>query len=145
MRYRKPVALIECVQVTAIMAIAMVNSSFADDTPATADSEPGQVRVPSSQMIWDAAPHNAFTDLIRWKDRWYCSFREGEAHGSYDGKVRILVSTDGKVWQSAVQFVDRGRDLRDPKLCVLPDGGLLVGAGARQPDKDADGFEVTSR
>lgn len=25
------------------------------------------VRVVRSQMIWDAAPHNAFTDLTRWE------------------------------------------------------------------------------
>lgn len=36
-------------------------------------------------MIWDAAPHNAFTDLIRWKNRWYCASREGTAHSSFDG------------------------------------------------------------
>jgi endonuclease/exonuclease/phosphatase family metal-dependent hydrolase len=26
--------------------------------------------------IWDAGAHNAFTDLIRWRNRWYCTFRE---------------------------------------------------------------------
>ena len=29
------------------------------------------------KKIWDRAPHSAFTDLIRFKDRWFCSFREG--------------------------------------------------------------------
>src|SRR5688572_16013636 len=110
MQYRKPVDFIAFVQIKAVLAIVMVTSAFADDMPATAVSETRQVRVLSSQMVWDAAPHNAFTDLIRWKDRWYCSFREGEAHGSYDGKVRILASTDGKIWQSVVQFADMERD-----------------------------------
>ena len=27
------------------------------------------------RKIWDAAPHNAFTDLIRHRDRWWCVFR----------------------------------------------------------------------
>ena len=92
----------------------------------------GGVQVLRSQMIWDNAPHNAFTDLIRWRDRWYCSFREGTAHSSYDGTVRLLSSTDGKTWQSAVHFVEKDRDLRDPKLCILPDGRLLVGMGVRE-------------
>lgn len=30
--------------------------------------------------IWDQGPHNAFTDLIRFKDAFYCTFREGTTH-----------------------------------------------------------------
>ena len=37
------------------------------------------------RKIWDAAPHNAFTDLLRHDARWYCVFREGQAHVSPDG------------------------------------------------------------
>ena len=83
-------------------------------------------------MIWDEAPHNAFTDLIRWKERWYCAFREGSAHSSYDGATRILSSEDGKSLQSVARFDEQGHDLRDPKLCILPNGQLLVGMGVRQ-------------
>lgn len=90
------------------------------------------LRIIRSRMIWDAAPHNAFTDLIRWKGRWYCSFREGTTHSSYDGAARLLTSDDGQKWQSMVRFSDEGLDLRDPKLCVLPDGRLLLGVGVRQ-------------
>lgn len=102
-----------------------------DDTP-----QQPPLRTLSSRMIWDASPHNAFTDLIRWKDRWYCSFREGSAHASYDGKVRILQSDDGEKWESLAQFAEEGRDLRDPKLCILPDGRLLVGMGVRTQDEN---------
>jgi len=28
------------------------------------------------RKIWDQAPHNAFTDLRRFQDRWFCVFRE---------------------------------------------------------------------
>ena len=31
------------------------------------------------RKIWDKAPHNAFTDLVRFQDRWFCVFREGKA------------------------------------------------------------------
>ena len=34
----------------------------------------------SVKKIWDQGKHNAFTDLIRWQDKWYCTFREGDAH-----------------------------------------------------------------
>ena len=43
--------------------------------------------------IWDAAPHNAFTDLIRFRGHLYCAFREAPRHGvAPDGKVRTLAS-----------------------------------------------------
>ena len=34
----------------------------------------------SVEKIWSHAPHNAFTDLIRFRDRWWCVFREAQAH-----------------------------------------------------------------
>ena len=50
--------------------------------------------------IWDFAEHNAFTDLIKFKGDYYCSFREGSGHvpgrDGTDGVVRILKSKDGK-------------------------------------------------
>ena len=50
------------------------------------------------RKIWDRAPHNAFTDLIRFKDRWLCVFREGKAHVSPDGVLSVLSSSDGDTW-----------------------------------------------
>jgi hypothetical protein len=90
-----------------------------------------------SKKIWDAAPHNAFTDLIRFKDKWYCVFREGKAHVSPDGALRVLVSDDGKKWESAARVTSETADLRDAKIAVAPDGRLmLTGAGAlHKPDK----------
>ena len=55
----------------------------------------------SVERIWDAGAHNAFTDLIRWRDRWYCTFREGDDHVGGDGRIRVLVSADGERWTSA--------------------------------------------
>ena len=53
------------------------------------------------ERIWNEAPHNAFTDLVRFKDRWYCVFREGKGHVSPDGALRVLTSANGKQWESA--------------------------------------------
>ena len=53
------------------------------------------------RKIWDKAPHNAFTDLARHKDRWWCVFREGRHHVSPDGSLRVLTSADGEAWESA--------------------------------------------
>src|SRR3954452_24598803 len=79
--------------------------------------------------IWDQGKHNAFTDLIRWHDKWYCSFRESDAHVGGDGQVRILESSDGEKWQAAALIGEKGIDLRDPKLSITPDDRLMIVAG----------------
>ncbi|MBI1321257.1 MAG: exo-alpha-sialidase [Candidatus Hydrogenedens sp.] len=78
------------------------------------------------ERIWDAAPHNAFTDLVRWDDKFYCTFRASEAHVGGNGKIRIIVSSKGKNWKSAALLEEEGVDLRDPKLSVMPDGRLMA-------------------
>lgn len=88
-----------------------------------------ELRVVSVERIWDAAPHNAFTDLVRWRERWYCAFREGDGHVGGDGRARVLASTDGKGWESAALMEEAGVDLRDPKLSVTPDNRLMAVMG----------------
>jgi len=89
------------------------------------------VELVSLKKIWDQAPHNAFSDLIRFRDRWHCAFREGEGHVGGEGKLRILVSRDGEQWESAALLAEPGVDLRDPKLSITPDGRLMILAGSR--------------
>jgi hypothetical protein len=81
---------------------------------------------------WGAAPHNGFTDLLRWRRCWWICFREGSAHaGAYDGSLRVLRSPDGAAWESvAVIRGNPGEDLRDPHWLELPRAAgvqLLVG------------------
>ena len=52
------------------------------------------------RKIWDRAPHNAMTDLVRYGNAWVCVFREGEGHISPDGQIRILKSDNGLLWVS---------------------------------------------
>jgi hypothetical protein len=81
--------------------------------------------------IWGAAPHNAFTDLVRFRDEWLCVFREGQAHESGDGALRVIASRDGRTWASAARLSSPTADLRDAKITVGPDGQLmLIGAAA---------------
>ena len=85
--------------------------------------------VVSVEKIWDKGKHNAFTDLIRWHDQWYCTFREADAHVGGDGQLRVLESTDGKTWTSVALIAEPGIDLRDPKLSITPDDRLMIVAG----------------
>ncbi len=90
--------------------------------------EPYLIRV---SRIWDRAKHNAFTDLVRFKDQWFCVFREGTAHVSPDGALRVITSADGRQWSSAALLTSQDSDLRDAKIAVTPDGRLMLsGAGA---------------
>jgi hypothetical protein len=83
----------------------------------------------SVKKIWDAAQHNAFTDLARFRDRWFCTFRESQAHVGGNGKIRVLTSADGERWDSAALLSEEGIDLRDPKLSLAPGGRLMLVMG----------------
>jgi hypothetical protein len=88
---------------------------------------------PEVRKVWDRAPHNAFTDLVRWRDRWYCCFREGTGHAAGAGTIRVLTSADGDRWTSTASIALDNTDLRDPHLSVMPDGRLMLNGGAAVP------------
>lgn len=93
--------------------------------------EPAPARTLSINKIWDAAPHNAFTDLLWHNGKFICVFREGTAHVSPDGALRIITSPDGQKWTSAALIKSSTSDLRDAKITLAPDGRLMLcGAGA---------------
>lgn len=87
------------------------------------------------RKIWDKAPHNAFTDLIRFDGRWICVFREGKGHVSPDGALRVIESADGVVWKSAALIQSPTSDLRDAKISTTPDGQLMLGGAEALHDK----------
>ncbi|MHC4325368.1 MAG: sialidase family protein, partial [Planctomycetota bacterium] len=97
---------------------------------------PVRVEVVEVNRIWDKAPHNAFTDLVRWQDAFYCAFREGRGHASTDGRIRILESKDADAWTSAALISLEGYDLRDAHLSVTPDDRLMLLGGAAPRKKD---------
>ncbi len=88
------------------------------------------------RKVWDQAPHNAFTDLMRYRDRWLLAFREASGHVSPDGALRVLVSRDGRQWESAARVEMPGRDLRDPKLAETPAGALMLTSYAVAPEAE---------
>lgn len=96
-----------------------------------AQPEPPAMELVSVRKIWDQAPHNAFTDLIRFQDRWYCAFREGQSHISDDGKLRVLRSENGDDWTTAALIHWNGGDLRDAKLSLTADGQLMLSGAVR--------------
>lgn len=99
-------------------------------------SVPLEAKLLDVKKIWDAAPHNAFTDLALWRDQFYCAFREGRGHVSTDGRIRVLCSKDADTWSSAGLIELGGFDLRDAHLSVTPDNRLMLLGGAAPRKKD---------
>ncbi len=100
-------------------------------------TKPESPKILSVQRIWNASPHNAFTDLVRFNNEWYCVFREGDAHVSSHGQLRVLRSSDGSHWQSVAVLTHPHADLRDAKISVTPNNQLMLsGAGAMHPPAD---------
>lgn len=111
---------------TCLAALLVVSAGTA-----SAEEKPVKAELVEVRKIWDQAPHNAFTDLVRWHGAWYCVFREGKAHVSPDGSLRVLTSLDGKEWSPAALITSPTADLRDAKITVTPDDRLMLsGAGA---------------
>lgn len=83
--------------------------------------------------IWDKSPHNAFTDLIRFNNQFYCVFREAATHvdnnGKGDGKLRVIRSNDGDKWEHFALLERPGFDLRDASISIAPDGRLMIVLG----------------
>jgi len=112
-----------------VVSLLLCVSHALADVPVTAE-------VVEVRRIWDQAPHNAFTDLLRWNSRFYCVFREGRGHVSTDGKIRVLESKDTDVWETRALIALAGYDLRDAHVSVTPDGRLMLVGGVAPRKKD---------
>jgi len=95
------------------------------------------VRLLSVEKIWDQAPHNAFTDLVRWRDKLYCAFREGIGHVEGNGTIRVIALQEDNRWESVGLLECEGYDLRDAHLAVTPDDRLMVLGGAALVTEDS--------
>jgi len=98
---------------------------------ATSKTTPRDAELVQLRKIWDRAPHNGFTDLVRFQDRWFCVFREAQERASLDGALRIITSADGETWESASVVTSANADLRDPKITVTPGGQAMLSSSER--------------
>lgn len=101
--------------------------------PSSVQVKEEQIRI-SVHEIWGGDTYNAFTSLVKFKGRFYCAFREGRGHvfdeeGKAEGKVRVITSSNGRKWKSVHLVGMEGKDFRDPKLSITPDGRLCVSIG----------------
>lgn len=84
-----------------------------------------------------------FPSLIRFKDYWYCGFRESPIHNNHPlGRGRIIRSKDGEDWET-IKILDWDcADVREPKFSITPEGNLLINTSvyfcSREPRNPAE-------
>lgn len=93
------------------------------------------------KKIWDRGGHNAFTDITYFSrsQKLYVVFREGDGHipnkdNTGNGKIRVLSSAYGEIWESVAVIELDGIDLRDPKITVTPKKRLMIVMGGSKYD-----------
>ncbi len=82
-----------------------------------------QVRVSNIRKVFDNGQHNAFTDLIRFADKYYLTFRScPDGHMVHPtSSIRVLSSADGLSWDQVAEFQIQNRDTRDPHFLIFRD------------------------
>ncbi len=90
------------------------------------------IQIKAVHRVVDDGEHYAFTDLARFRGRYYLCFRScPEGHMLFTtSRIRVLVSDDGITgWTHVCEFGVPHRDVRDPHLLVF-NGKLCVYSGA---------------
>jgi len=89
------------------------------------------IRVSSVRQLFNDGNHNAFTDMCRFSDRLYLTFRScPDGHMLFSSsRIVVLSSTDGIDWKQVHSFSVANRDVRDPHFLVF-DNKLFVYTGA---------------
>ncbi|MCC6144818.1 MAG: hypothetical protein IT368_13510 [Candidatus Hydrogenedentes bacterium] len=88
------------------------------------------VQVQDVRRVFDEGPHNAFTDLIRWQDRFWLVFRHcPDGHMVHPtSSIVVLSSEDTHTWQEEHRFSVPLRDTRDPHFLAFK-GKLFIYTG----------------
>lgn len=102
------------------------------------------------KVIWDLSritdrkkTRIEFPDLIRFRDHWYCAFREGLLHANHpSGRGRIIRSADGERWETVALLTWESGDVREPKFSITAEGWLMVNTAvyfvSKEPRRPGD-------
>ncbi len=79
------------------------------------------VRVSNVRRVFHNGQHNAFTDLVRFQDQIYLTFRScPDGHMVHPtASIIVLRSQDAQQWKQVHQFHVEQRDTRDPHFLVF--------------------------
>ena len=107
---------------TSLVAVLLTDvGSLAADAPGKADLP--RVTVASVRRVFHNGEHNAFTDLVRFKGKFYLTFRScpGGHMVHPTASVIVLTSDDAREWRQVHRFCVKDRDTRDPHFLVFRD------------------------
>jgi hypothetical protein len=87
-----------------------------------------KVHIESVRRIFSNGEHNAFTDLVRFRDQLYLTFRTcPDGHMVHPtSSILILTSSDGQQWREVHRFHVKDRDTRDPHFLVFHDKLFVI-------------------
>lgn len=90
--------------------------------PAWAQTLPS-VRVTNVRRVFHNGEHNAFTDLVRFRDQIYLTFRScPDGHMVHPtASIIVLRGDDAHQWSEVHRFSVKHRDTRDPHFLVFQD------------------------
>ena len=72
-----------------------------------------------THVIIDDSGHNAFPDLIYWRDHFYLAFRAAQNHIDQHSAIKIFRSSDAKKWEAVAEMRLHDEDIRDPKFALV--------------------------
>ncbi len=85
-------------------------------------------KVVFDKEIWASSRYSSFPDIIHYKDKYYCAFREAGGHVAEEYSMRgaliVLSSSDGVSWKQELT-ISSDYDLRDPHFVESADGSQL--------------------
>jgi hypothetical protein len=87
-------------------------------------AEPPVVSVSNVRRVFHNGEHNAFTDLCRFRDYLYLTFRscpDGHMVHSTASTIIMRSRDDGTTWEQVHRFTVTNRDTRDPHFLVFRD------------------------
>ncbi len=79
------------------------------------------IKILKVEKVFDDDNHDAFTDICRFNNRFFLTFRScPDGHGVHPtSKIVVLTSDDGEDWKTVFTFSVRHRDTRDPHFLVF--------------------------
>ena len=92
--------------------------------PLLSKAEPAsKVRIENVRRVFHNGEHNAFTDLIQWRGKFWLTFRScPDGHMVFPtSSVIVLSSDDAKDWKEVHRFSVPQRDVRDPHFLLFKD------------------------
>lgn len=108
---------------TFISVLGVAMAALLPSAAAAAAGQPPQVKVTNIRRVFHNGEHNAFTDLVRFRDKFYLTFRScPDGHMVHPtASILILASADARQWEQVHRFRVDKRDTRDPHFLIFRD------------------------